>query len=111
MAHSGREGERPYTGSESMWLILDERERSHTLVLKVCGSFGLGSEISHGSVITRGSETRARGRVAGGYPEGMGEGGRRGAVGAAGVEQRASGVGRGDPAFPWKRRGLSAEEK
>ena len=61
----------------------------HTLVPKVSGSFGLGSEIS------RGSETRARGRVAGGYPEGMGEGGRRGAAGVGGQRRgrRAAGVG------------------
>ena len=36
-------------------------------------------------------------------------GGSGAGVRASGVGQQASGVGRGDPAFPWKRRGLSAE--
>ena len=57
-----------------------------------------------GSVITRGSETRAQGQVTRGSPEGTGEGG----IGAweSGVRRWA---GWADPAFPWKRGGLSAE--
>ena len=46
---------------------------------------------------------------------GMGEGGRRGAAarasGPAASGSGASGAGRANPAFPWKRRGHSAEDR